>query len=1670
MKFRKKLSSKSKTRVERNNRPSIPSRPSDTQNETSSESSSRPTGSTQGFPSHLTAGDNCSPSLDETENNTEMRRHRGSSRSTNTISTFGNLSLSPPAINRSPSRPRQNNPLGLSVLWNPELNRTLDIVLVHGLGGTSQSTWSKNHDPEYFWPRLWLPSEPVIRSARILSFGYDADWRSTGSKTQLNITDFAKELLFAMKFAKDEENDLEDLSLGDVPIIFIVHSMGGLVVKKAYILGQSDEEYQDVIKSISAIIFLSTPHRGSNLAELLNRILSASILRYSPKQYIADLQKNSPALEELNEQFRKVAPKLHIVSFYETLETVVGPKKLMVLEKESAILGYPGEISRAMYADHHNVCKYESTRDSNYISIRNVLKTLVDRLHAIGQGLRRPSSDDMSVENVLSITDRPDDDYNFFRDRWMPNTCEWILEETSFQNWLHQPSPESSVLWLHGLPASGKSILSSFIINHIKEMGKLCHFHFLRFNESSKRSINGLLRSIAFQASQDIPNFRRYLRDLSEDGLRLEKAEARLIWNRLFVASLLAQREKITLYWVIDALDEASTPQLLLDLFAGLRKSQVAVRLLIVSRETHALSLGFDQLCNEISVQSLPITEQSSDDIRLYVENRMQFSRWGPSFKEEISEKLLSRADGNFLWVHLAIREIMRRHTVDDIRQALEYMPTGMEAMYHRMASDMAKVTGPMDRALASRILAWAMYSRKPLTLRQLSEALRPQFNQIPDLRSTIPDICGFFVVVDINDHVTMIHQTARDYFTKTPDLELSIDAETVHHELFGHCMGYLMDSSIRTKFGQTSLELKRDFIHYAATSWPYHLSMMPKYPASVVTTLIQFLRGPSILAWIHALALLRELKVLVYASKYLGELAGPKRQSRIENGLDTHHNDLLRAWSTDLIKLAGKFGATLVTDPSSITRFIPDLCPQSSMLYRQFTKQKSLRSISVAGITNQDWDDSVAHISIRRYQTSRILCSRRYIAAIVTSPETKGLTIVWNSLNFDKEASLVQGEYITASCFNSSGTKYVACGVSKTKIWEIPSGRLLVETKSPEDTAILGLIFNEEKNALLAASDDKMVRMLSLDEFDPQWRPLFSLKESEVDGLGYANSPCAMVFDEDATRIAIAYRGFPLSVWSIEEHQVVGRCLRQVDGLGFSNTTWSSVDTLSWNQKYGTILGKYNDGCIFKWDPYEDMSHELRTPASIVQCSPDGLSFATCDNHGIIRLFNYQTFHMIYQLRCHTTTKAFAFAPDSRRFYEVRDTVCTAWEPPALAELQDSGDHLDELWDTESASSATLVDLGQVVEQADPTTALAVTVNGRFFCTGNESGEVVLYHKDAKRIMDVWVSQRLLTTDFIVWDNDGRHLGIVELGGDVIIKHLQPPVSNETTQPWEIKSVVDVKISPELCGVRQLLFSRTDGHLLLVGQSSVQVWSLADRRMIAGCSEGIESGTNWMNDPHDGQLLLAFDHHGVRRFSWKNLQATNLVPYQMEPKMTIKKSTMESSLQDFFRIDAKLTQDQSHVVVRLTSNTGSSKCIIINISDLKSIPRPGSEGSQMDATVLILHVMHLPESIASSVEMPLGVLPRKRFAYLDQEFWVCTWKMDSDITPSKSLPSIHGSGSAQVSKLKGVDSVKRHFTLPRDWINEDNLPLLQLANDGTLFCPKGGEVAVIATRLAMAW
>lgn len=123
-------------------------------------------------------------------------------------------------------------------------------------------------------------------------------------------------------------------------IVLIAHSMGGIVIKKAYILAREDHALKKLASRIHTLYFLATPHRGSDLTKTLVNILRVS---YGQKPFVMELDRNSRSIASINDSFRHLAEDLQLWSFYETIPSNIVIKNAMIVDKTSAILGYAKE-------------------------------------------------------------------------------------------------------------------------------------------------------------------------------------------------------------------------------------------------------------------------------------------------------------------------------------------------------------------------------------------------------------------------------------------------------------------------------------------------------------------------------------------------------------------------------------------------------------------------------------------------------------------------------------------------------------------------------------------------------------------------------------------------------------------------------------------------------------------------------------------------------------------------------------------------------------------------------------------------------------------------------------------------------------------------------------------------------------------------------------------------------------------------------------------------------------------------------------------------------------------------------------------------------------------------------------------------------------------------------
>lgn len=1665
-----------------------------------------------------------------------------------------------------PSNDRRLDPLGLQVLHEPSNSPIADIIFVHGLGGTSQQSWSKDHDLRLFWPKEWLPYENSISSARISSFGYNAHFLASSSsrKTILNISDFAKDLLFQLLFATG--NGESPLNIGSVPVIFVAHSMGGLIVKKALILGRNDSNYTDIVNSVSAVLFLSTPHRGSDLARTLNNLLSACILTFSAQEYIAELRANSQTLLEINDQFRNLVSDIELFSFYETRPTKIAGANVHILQKDSSSLGYPGEICKPLDADHHDVCKFSSQQDPNYVVVRDVLMYLVTKGDSQRSSKEEPdiSADMVVLGDAMNNPEIPIDDLEYFADKRLSGSCTWILDSPEFLSFLDHQSMEPHVLWLSGKPGSGKSVISSFLITTLQQKQVKNAFYFFRFGNQVKNNLTSFLLSVAWQLASEIPEYRRRLVRLFDDGLNVRKIAPRLIWQRLYLEALLKTSIKHPLFIVVDGLDETDSTSLL-RLLIEMPKSQSPLRFTLISRPTQNIATAIDKLSKRLSVHSM-VVDKTDNDLRMYVEDEMQAMHGDALFKQSISERILAKADGNFLWAHLVVHEILQCHTEYDVEDAMSHVPEDLEPLYERMDESLAKALKPSELALSQAILRWATCSRYPLSLGELNDALKVEYPLILNLEHTIRTVCGDFVVVDKRSHLTMIHSSARDFLMTKAELHFYVSPPETHHILFAKCISVLSnigshsgtdrhsrttreshhsDQSDLQTDGTSRLNPEtRTFLLYAATSWPYHLEASDTWAdQQSVLLLSKFLQSHCVLNWINLLSRASLLRVLVQASKTMMDFL------KASNKLDTARSPLthrlkekaiLAEWSNDLVRVVGKFGSQLTNHPKTIFDLIPAFCPTESVIYRQFALSKPFKAPKIAGLANSQWDDCLAKFTVPGSSMPLKLVTLDRYFSILTSD---GIVKLYHTSTSEEARVFSHGERVLTMAFSTAGDRLATYGIMKTKIWDTRTARLLFSISNPARVKALTITFTPNGDTILTCSDDRVVRFCDVFEWQYGWETVHDVFGTELaEDLQYT-SPQKVAFNADCTVVAIAFRGHTLMAWSLDEPRpwLIGRCEGQREQINTKQMARSKVlgaHALCWNSTTGHVLGISNEGYIFKWHPFDQDYASSVTRATNIECSADGRYFVTSSRNGVLRVWDFEHFTPIYKLSYAASIQDFAIDRNDIRIYDLRDKFCNVWEPSAIMQLLNSDDKASETTSTYESSLQTNPPSEAIVDAMEPVTALATCSNRGFYAVGTDEGRVSVFNLDGHRVADL--SERFMTIEQICFNPEGSLIASVDLSRSLLVERLTFEKDRVAT------STLLMATQPNI--VRQILFNVTGTRLLVSTSPKHSIYQMDQYESIQAFSD--HDSRKWINHPLNDSFVLGFSCDNVKVCRWDDCEqvivrkfatcemeesffelrpesvkrrpsesypmspaeikklvskilvsmngrivlveisesttqgkrrkkhimvdmnsildletetiATYAIPAEVQPLLEVSLGFLAA---DVYQLAQARPLPQPHHYPRKSSGQSSlqtSAASSITVSSLRS-PSPSPLTSSRSGTsfrspsptplpssrsAASLRSPSPSPSVRPSSTSTTSPLEEHVVAFIDREFWVCT----APFTGSKA------------------GQIRRHFFLPRDWVNLDWLELASLTADGKILCPRNGEVAIISNGFKEIW
>ncbi|KAJ5818486.1 hypothetical protein N7474_004077 [Penicillium riverlandense] len=1531
-------------------------------------------------------------------------------------------------------------PLGLSLLYSPTAPE-IDFIFVHGLGGNSRKTWTKSSLQSNFWPKEWLSKDPAFKNVRIHSYGYDSYYLK-GKEDCLNVHHIGKSFLGAISTSPCIINSR-------TYIVVIGHSMGGLVMKKACILAKQDAVHKALAGRFAAFYFLATPHRGADSAKTLKNLLKVAYDR----AYVDDLEPNSGAVQVINDEFRHFSAGIELWSFYETQSMKLFSS--LIVDPESAVLGYREENQIPMTADHRSICKFDTPEDSNYALLRNALASTVSKIATAipEQKLNQKRERIKSLKRYLKVPDVLDDDLTNVCEARMHGSCTWILTKASYVKWRDGESGNDRTLWIKGKPATGKSVLAGHVIDQLKESGQTCSYFFFKHGDKSKSNLGCCLRSLAFQMASSNGEASDAILGMQADGVCLDRVDERTLWRILFLSGIF-QATMDWHYWVIDALDECSNPSVLLHAILSNMDESIPLRILVTSRYTVDLDQGFSVIPPN-QIQSLPIsTTDTESDLRLLVERRIQaLGVVGPDGRGTLAEKILDKSNGSFLWTILVLEELLRCHSRKEIHQILGDVPRGMESLYKRTLDHMSQAA--RGKELAKTILMWAVYAVRPMTISELDGALTLDIHDsFPRLEESISMLCGQLVVVDKYGRVKMVHETAREFLVAGGlESEFSIEKTKAHTRMAQVCLNYLVGEEMkppRNSRRRPSANLaatRLDFAAYAYTAYSYHLARADPLDAGTFQLVVQFLRS-NVLTWIETIADSPNLNHLIRASKHLKTYVNACAAER--SPLDPRIQ-VLRQWTTDLARIPAMFANALTISSSAIYSLIPPFCPTESMIYNT---GGSGRRLAVLGTPNKHWDDRLLCIDFRQDQPRALRYGDEFLAVGLSS----GTANLYYIASYQEYKVLEHGEAVNFIAFKTKSDLVVTCGVKMAKVWDIKSGQVVHSLASPPHP--LGMEFNGD--TLLIASRNNYVATWHLGHGarpESVRKPWSDTDTSETNRTPPLGIPCALTLSTSHGMLAVAYSGQPITLWDMEEDAYTGSCGKK---LSSGETSTHVVVALAFNPNpdIGLLAVAYLDGDLALLDPFADRQLEcFRANCQTLAPSPNGRLLAAGGANGIIHVYEFDTFKLLYRVKSSNSyIKQLAFTRDSMLLADIRGAQCTVWEPEALLR-----ENLSD--DSSGTTFTTVVETVSVEAKAKITSMVIHHASDVIFC-GKDDGSVVLYERKTAASLGILYSHKS-PVHLLAWIERRDALLSVDASNRIFLHRIQKSADKSWLSDLTVlfksrldseKAIIDVLVGE--MAAKFLVSTRESDHLFNLDSGK------CEREQTYPQVPGIRK---WLPHPESYLHIVCIDNVKVYVYCWSDWPEVSSITLSLDNDTAELKNAILYSLGQKQRIILDLLHPNSSVNISRIAILDADSLVGGNMNN-SFLP-----GKQLDALAAFDQLatdedtenMDTTSSLATplrsrmtalkvNIAHVIGIDESKKFIFLNRSSWVCSVDLSKD-----------GLEIAQRKDPLAVE-VFKHFFIPYDWFAGKRDVVCALAKRDIILT-RGGDLAVIRGGLDYA-
>ncbi|KAH8592670.1 hypothetical protein B0O99DRAFT_597100 [Bisporella sp. PMI_857] len=601
-----------------------------------------------------------------------------------------------------------------------------DIVFIHGLQGHPRNTWTssnkgtgwkakenygtaarlssllkilspdeENNDKQQvkqptniFWPQDLLA--PDFENTRILTYGYDSRVSNffSGSANQNGILQHGRDLLQSLADRRRKADRTR-------PLIFVAHSLGGIILKEALCRARSekdeDEEYRDVYLSTRAIIFFGTPHRGGGASYVDWGIIATNVAIAvgfdANNRIVRDMEADSEQLERLREGFQKVLDDERI--YAHTFQESKGYKgvrglKGRVVPPVSSGLEHKCEKKGSINSNHIEMCRFGARVDPGYIKFTDVLSKILDDLSKLS---KQQNEEEMAASSKKK----------FSIDRMTSSSMLIQIRTTGFGSQsLNSGTYHSSTLMKYALNHDNTSEALRNPDASIRQIKAGFFFH--SRGQPNQKSFTGLLHSILYQIIDSVPEVETAILpiycQLHPDVIKREWTMSSL--RRALEVVKTQSETPLEVCLFIDALDEYDGKHLEMAQFIeGLTHKQEFTKVKIcLSSRTEPIFTRFFGTC-----PGFKIDDYTASDILHYVCSNLalvedaapqQTIEVRPPTIKSITEYIADHAHGVFLWVSIVVADVTERllngDDPIDVEKTLRETPTtGLGPLYRHI-------------------------------------------------------------------------------------------------------------------------------------------------------------------------------------------------------------------------------------------------------------------------------------------------------------------------------------------------------------------------------------------------------------------------------------------------------------------------------------------------------------------------------------------------------------------------------------------------------------------------------------------------------------------------------------------------------------------------------------------------------------------------------------------------------------------------------------------------------------------------------------------------------------------------------------------------------------------------------------------------------------------------